>query len=119
MLLCRRNGERSGAGAIEYRLADWTSWNDAGQYDWILGADILYGEVLHPDLRRIFATNLDREGRVLLSDPFRGASLRLLEALERDGWGVFLTKWDVGEETAPRPVGVFELAPPRSGEDAP
>jgi predicted nicotinamide N-methyase len=119
MLLCRRNGERSGAAAIEYHLADWTSWNDAGQYDWILGADILYGEVLHPDLRRIFATNLDREGRVLLSDPFRGASLRLLEALERDGWGVSLTKWDVGEETAPRPVGVFELAPPRSGEDAP
>src|SRR5206468_11698 len=60
-----------------------------------------------------------RGGRVLLSDPFRGASLRLLEALEADGWGIALTKWDVGEGTAPRPIGVFELEPPRSGVGAP
>jgi hypothetical protein len=38
-------------------------------------------------------------------------SLRLLEALEGDGWVIILTKWDVGEEQTPRPVGVFELAP--------
>jgi hypothetical protein len=27
--------------------------------------------------------------------------------------------WDVGEELAPRPIGVFELAPPQSGEGVP
>ena len=111
--VCRRNGERNRVDAIEYRLADWTSWDDAGRYDWILGSDILYGEVLHPHLRRILEANLARGGRALLADPFRGASLRLLEALEGDGWAIGLTKWDVGEEGSPLPVGVFELTPHR------
>jgi len=112
MAVCRRNGERNGVGAVEHRLADWTEWRDAERYDWILGSDILYGESLHPHLRRIFETSLAPGGRVLLSDPFRGTSLRLLEALEEAGWGVSLAKWNVGEEAAPRPIGVFELSPP-------
>jgi hypothetical protein len=74
---------------------------------------------LHPELRRIIESNLAWEGRVLLSDPFRAASLRLLEALEGDGWGVTVNTWDVGEQAAPRPIGVFELTPPRSGEGLP
>ncbi|HEX8200630.1 MAG TPA: methyltransferase domain-containing protein [Isosphaeraceae bacterium] len=110
--LCRRNGARNGGAAIAYRLADWTAWDDAGHYDWILGSDILYGEVLHPHLRRIFESNRAPGGRVLLADPFRGVSLRLLEALEGAGWAISLTRWDVGGEAAPRPIGVFELAPP-------
>jgi predicted nicotinamide N-methyase len=112
MSVCRLNGERNGVGAIEHRLADWTEWEDAGRYDWILGSDILYGDALHPHLRRIFETNLAPGGRVLLADPFRATSLKLLEALEADGWTVALAKWNVGEEETPRPIGVFELAPP-------
>jgi predicted nicotinamide N-methyase len=112
MSVCKRNGERNGAQAIEYRLADWTDWNDAAQYDWILGSDILYGDAMHPHLRRIFESNLAPAGRILLSDPFRAVSLRLLEALEETGWRITLTKWNVGEEEAPRPIGLFELAPP-------
>jgi predicted nicotinamide N-methyase len=113
--LCRRNGERNGVSATEYRLADWTAWGDTGRYDWIIGADILYGESLHPHLRRIFEANLAPGGRVLLSDPFRSTSLRLLEAMEGDGWRVSFSKWDLGEDVSPRPVGVFELLPPASG----
>lgn len=112
MSVCRLNGERNGVGTVEHRLADWNEWDDAGRYQWILGSDILYGEALHPPLRRIFETSLAPGGRVLLSDPFRGTSLRLLEALEADGWTVALAKWNVGEEETPRPIGVFELAPP-------
>ena len=112
MAVCRRNGERNGVGEIEYRIADWTSWDDDRQYDWILGSDVLYGEGLHPHLRGIFETSLAPGGRVLLSDPFRATSLRLLEALEAEGWTIGLTKWTVGEELAPRPIGVFELTPP-------
>lgn len=110
--LCRRNGERNGVEGVEHRLADWTAWDDAGRYDWIIGSDILYGESLHPQLRRIFETNLAEGGRVLLSDPFRTMSLRLLEALEADGWLVRFNKWEVGLETSSRPFGVFTLTPP-------
>src|SRR3712207_7147051 len=74
----------------------------------------LYGEELQPHLRRVFETNLAPRGRVLLSDPFRAVSLKLLEALESDGWSVTLSKWSVGEEATPRPVAVYELAPPTS-----
>jgi predicted nicotinamide N-methyase len=107
--VCRRKGERNRADAIAYRRAEWTAWDDPVRYDWILGSDILYGEPLHPELRRIFDANLAPGGRVLLADPFRAASLRLLEAMEADGWTVVMTRWDVGEEVTPRPIGVFEL----------
>jgi methyltransferase-like protein 23 len=110
--LCKRNGERNGADAIEYRLADWTEWGDTGRYDWIIGSDILYGESLHPHLRRIFEANLAPKGRMLLADPFRDMGVRFLETLQNEGWGVTFNKWDVGEEAAPRPIGVFELLPP-------
>ena len=48
MAICRANGERNGVGAVEYRQADWTEWDDQGSYEWILGSDILYGEAQHP-----------------------------------------------------------------------
>ena len=110
--LCQRNGARNGVTHIAYRLADWTTWDDAARYDWIIGSDILYGDALHPDLRRIFEANLRSGGRVLLSDPFRGPSIRLLEELEAAGWAITLSRWSVGEEETPRPIGLFELAPP-------
>lgn len=112
MSACKRNCVRNRVEIAEHRLADWTSWADAGQYDWIIGSDILYGVELQPHLRRIFETNLAPGGRVLLSDPFRAVSLGLLEALEQDGWSVTLSKWSVGEEATPRPIAVFELTPP-------
>jgi len=111
MSVCRRNGGRNGLKGIEYRLADWTSWSDTARYDWIIGSDILYGEVLHPHLRRIFEANLAPGGRVLIADPFREVSLRLLEALEQDGWAISLSKWTVGEEASLRPIALYELVP--------
>ncbi len=110
--VCRRNGERNGAPAIEYRQADWTAWEDTEHYDWIIGSDILYGEAMHPALRQIFMTNLAPGGRILLADPFRAVSFKLLEALEADGWSVAVSTWRIGEMLASRPIGLFELAPP-------
>ena len=111
--VCRRNGARNGVTGVTYRAADWEAWDDAARYDAILGADILYAERLHPHLQRIFETNLAPDGRVLLADPFRAPSVRLLEALDADGWTVAMSRWNVGDDAAPRPVAVYELAPPR------
>jgi hypothetical protein len=49
--LCRRKGERNGSEGIEYRLAEWTAWDDAGIYEWIVDSDILHVEDLRPELR--------------------------------------------------------------------
>ncbi|HEX2080731.1 MAG TPA: methyltransferase domain-containing protein [Longimicrobium sp.] len=113
MSVCRRNGERNGVREIDYRLVDWTDWNDEGRYDWIIGSDILYGESMHPPLRRILESALAPGGRVLLSDPFRATSLKLLEAMEADGWTILMTKWSIGRDEQPRPIGIFDLQPPR------
>jgi methyltransferase-like protein 23 len=109
--VCRDNGRLNGVESIDYRQADWAQWDDNARYDWIIGADVLYAERMHPHLRRILEVNLAPGGRVLLADPFRSASLRLLEALEKDGWRIEITKWNVGEDGEPGPVGVFELTP--------
>ncbi|QEH36310.1 ribosomal protein L11 methyltransferase [Aquisphaera giovannonii] len=108
--LARRNAEANGV-QVDHREADWTAWEDAARYDWILGADVLYGDSLRPHLRRIFEGNLAPRGGILLADPMRPGSFAFLETLEADGWSVSYRKYDVGE-TVPRPVGVFELSPP-------
>lgn len=110
--MCRRNGERNNVQTIEYRLADWTTWSDTGRYEWIFGSDILYGEAMHPYLRQIFESNLASAGRILLADPFREASMPLLEEMEAQGWTISVSKWNIGEEASLRPIGVFELSPP-------
>lgn len=113
MSVCKRNGARNRVSAIEYRIADWSSWSDDGRFDWIIGADILYAERMHEHLRRIFESNLTPGGRVLIADPFRAAVVRLLEGMEASGWSIALSQWSVGDETEPRSVGVFELARPQ------
>ena len=105
-------GARNGAPPIEYRLADWSQWDDADRYDVIVGSDVLYSEAMHPHLRAILDANLAPGGRVLLADPFRAASYALLESLEQGGWTVAMSKWTVGEDADPRAVGVFELTRP-------
>ena len=108
LALCRCNGEWNGV-SVDYRLADWVSWTEKGEYNWIIGADILYSEKLFPSLRRIFESNLAPGGRVLLSDPFRGIGfLEQIEDLGSQGWSVTHTNRDVGGTA----IGVFELVGP-------
>jgi methyltransferase-like protein 23 len=107
--LAEQNAERNGVATIEHRLADWTAWEDGDRYDLIIGSDILYAEELHPPLRQIFEANLAPGGTVLIADPFREVSMRLLERMEAEGWRVKMDKWTVGITPPPRPVGVFAL----------
>ena len=103
----RLNAERNGVRSIEHRLADWTEWTDTERYDLILGADVIYAPRLQPFLRTIFDTNLAPGGRLLLGDPFRSASIRMLEAMEQEGWTVQMTKWRLGGEWGERLIGGF------------
>ena len=108
----RVNAERNGVRSIRHRLADWTEWTDEQRYDVILGADVTYAPRLQPFLRTIFDTNLAAGGRLLLADPFRSATVRLLEAMEEDGWNVSVTKWVLGGAWGERAVGGYECERP-------
>lgn len=103
--LCRRNAERNQIAMILHRIADWTAWDIADRYDLIIGSDILYSADLHPHLRHIFESNLAPDGRLLIGDPFRESSVKMLEQMEADGWQVSMTKFTLG----PRRVGVFDV----------
>jgi predicted nicotinamide N-methyase len=107
--VCRLNGERNHLTGIEYRLADWAEWKDEAHYDWIVASDILYADTQHESLRRIFKSNLARNGRLLLSDPYRPPSLPLLEGLEASGWRVRHSRWTIGDGADARAVAVYEL----------
>jgi predicted nicotinamide N-methyase len=108
LIVCRMNAEGNDV-VVEQRAADWTAWQETDTFDLIIGADILYADSVHPQLRQIFERNLAPGGQLLLSDPFRSASIQLLEAMDAEGWTVAFNKWTVGVVPPPRPIGVFEL----------
>jgi len=110
LAICAGNARRNGVTEVEHRLADWATWDDDDTYDVILGSDILYAESMHEQLHGILERNLAPGGRVLLSDPFRYKSMPLLERLEAEGWAITVSKWNLGSDVTPRPVGVFELS---------
>jgi predicted nicotinamide N-methyase len=110
MTLCKRNCELNDIKTIEHRLEDWTNWNDADKYDWIIGSDILYNLDMHPHLMQIFGSNLSQSGRILISDPFRGGSMPLFESMEANGWSINISKWSIGDDKMPRFIGIFELS---------
>lgn len=110
--LAKLNGERNAATGIEHYAGNWTEWTDTRRYDFILGADILYSDMMHAYLQRIFERNLARGGKVLIADPFRRPSLVLLEGLVSDGWRASHSRWSIGDGDDVRPVAVYELSPP-------
>jgi predicted nicotinamide N-methyase len=108
--LCRVNGERNGATSAEQRLADWSDWRDTTRYDMIIGSDILYAEPMHSHLRSIFESQLLPGGRILLADPLRSQSVRLLEQLDANGWSITFSKWNVGAEASERSIAVYAIS---------
>lgn len=110
--LARRNIRLNEIENIEQKTVDWTAWNVGEKFDWIIGSDVLYSDEMHDHLRRIFEANLKSGGRILLSDPFRATSFKLLEKLEADGWSIRIGRWNIGEDSSARPIGVFEISPP-------
>lgn len=112
LFICGLNGERNGVEGVDVRKVNWKEWDDDQRYDFIIGSDILYADTLHPALTGIFAGNLAPGGRVLLTDPLRALSLGLLESLHGTGWDIEMTKWNIGEGSDERTIGLYEIAPP-------
>ncbi|HMC55164.1 MAG TPA: methyltransferase domain-containing protein [Gemmatimonadaceae bacterium] len=113
LAFCRDNARRNGV-TLEQRVADWTTWSSSDRYDWIIASDILYRETLHAQLRAIFNASLEPGGRLLIADPLRSASIRLLQGMESEGWRVRMSRWTIGEGDDARAIGVFELNQPQS-----
>jgi predicted nicotinamide N-methyase len=79
------NERENGITGVHRFLGDWTRWANTGQYDVILGADILYETAVHPAVASILNSNLVPGGRMLLADPGRPQALEFLGKLEDEG----------------------------------
>ena len=112
MSVCQLNARRNGIEGIEYALVDWIDWRDDACYDYIIGADILYGDALHSFLRHIFKTNLAPGGHVLLTDPLRGPSQSMFTELQNEGWDVDEQMLEIGNDQDQRTIGVFDVTRP-------
>jgi predicted nicotinamide N-methyase len=90
LAVAAENARQNGVTGVQYFLADWRNWRHTGQYDFILGADILYARLRHYYLERIFHKNLAPGGRLLLADPGRPQTLDFMTELEGRGWRIDL-----------------------------
>jgi predicted nicotinamide N-methyase len=71
---------------VETRHLDWRFPPAGEQYDYILGADLLYERRNHAPILACAAQLLAPGGRLLLSDPERHPSLFFLETARELGW---------------------------------
>jgi predicted nicotinamide N-methyase len=91
LVLAEQNARQNGIAMPHQFLADWRTWDHTPQYDFILGADILYERAMHPYLAPIFRQNLVPGGQLLLADPSRPQALELIAQLETEGWRIDIT----------------------------
>ena len=87
LTLCQWNAKQNNI-ATEIFQADWRQWPHTSRYDLIIAADILYDEVFHYYIERIFYRNLAVGGQILLADPGRQQALDFVVHLEEHGWHV-------------------------------
>ncbi len=80
--LCRRNAARNGLDGIITHMGDWDRWDDASQYDLIIGSDILYDVAAHAPVLAILKRNLKPGGTAILSDPCRPLTPGFVTLLE-------------------------------------
>ena len=109
LTLAAYNAAVNQIGGIHQFVADWRSWQHTGQYDLLLGADILYERVMHPYLEPIFSRNLAHGGRLILADPSRPQALTFMAELETRGWQFDLTVERIDLpvlQRSPKPVEV-------------
>ena len=91
LTLAATNAAQNHITGIHQFVADWCNWDHHGQYDLLLGADILYERAMHRHLEPIFRHNLAPGGRLLLADPSRPQALDFVAGLEKRGWDFEIT----------------------------
>jgi predicted nicotinamide N-methyase len=119
LALCRMNAERNAVAVPRALLADWRAWPDAGRYDVVLGADVLYEREVHGVILDLAGRLVAPGGLLVLTDPGRPHTLDLLSEMEDRGWRGEVTTVPVAALTAVPggpatiEVTIAELRPPR------
>jgi predicted nicotinamide N-methyase len=86
LALAERNAERNGIAGVRQLRADWRDWPACGRFDLVIGADVAFDAELHASLIDVIGRCRAPGGLVLLADPCRAATPRLLERFRERGF---------------------------------
>ena len=86
--LCRRNAALNGIDGIAYAFADWARWDVPGQFDIIVGSDILYDGSAHAMIADVLTASLGAGGVAALTDPGRTATAFFIRDMTAAGWRI-------------------------------
>lgn len=84
--LARQSAHLNNLSQVRNVVADWRSFPLTEQFDLIIGSDFLYLPATFPYLKKIFASSLAPGGKLVIADPGRFDSLRLLQEMKEEGW---------------------------------
>lgn len=104
LLLARLNALQNGIEGVELFLDDWRQFQHAGEYDLLIGADVLYERTVHADLLQVFCRTVKPGGAVLLTDPQRPSAFEFMDMMMAQGWRIELgsrvVRWEEEREIA-------------------
>ena len=86
LALAWRNAALNQIDGITQLVADWTRWDVPGQFDVIVGSDILYDSSAHAPIAFVLDASLTVGGVVVLTDPGRTATPLLVQHMREAGW---------------------------------
>ena len=73
---------------VEVRLLDWRSDEEVGQFDMIMGADVVYEQRNFLPILKFVRRALRREGCAVFTDPDRSTGMSFFALAEREGFDV-------------------------------
>ena len=114
LLVARLNAMENGLSAtppsqLTQMVGDWRDWKVPGEFDLLIGSDVLYERNLHFEIKRILAHYSQRGTSILLSDPVRPQAMEFVGQLERQGWRIEMEARRVYWEGDDKEVVLFEL----------
>jgi SAM-dependent methyltransferase len=83
LAFARRNAARAGLRQAEFLLADWNGAGWSGNYDLVLGADVIYERSQHESMVALVERILAPGGRAWFGDPCRDIARGFLEEWTR------------------------------------
>lgn len=98
--------------AVDLAIGDWRNWQVQGEFDLVIGSDVLYERSLHYELKRIFDRYADRGAHILVSDPLRPQAMEFITQREKDGWMVDMDTQEVYWEGEEKEIVMFLLGHP-------
>jgi predicted nicotinamide N-methyase len=111
LAVAHHNAQENGIEGIQQFVEDWCTWKHTGQYDVLIGADILYEKQIQSALEQVFCAALSPQGTLLLSDPQRSQSFAFIADLEKRGWRftleTVLVRKETPEKTPPVEVVIY------------